>query len=170
MTVTVDQLLADPVKIVLAVVLVDMIALVLARQQLAGKVILEWYQRFTLGAFVSDVASITFGILLSLCLFKYVFPPQSFTLPRFLVTVVLVQLVHDLLFSLVIRAFPPRQNAMMDLFKRYVDENSWKILLVDASMMIGSVLILYALVPASSPLIWMGLAFALYLAQFLIYG
>ena len=170
MTFTVDAILADPVRIILAVILVDLIAIVLARQHLAGKVILEWYQKFTLGAFLSDVGSIVFGVLLSLLLFKYVFPKGWFTLPHFLLTVVSIQLIHDLTFSMVIKYFPRGQNVMMDMFKKYVNENGWKILLVDASMMVGSVLLLWWMMDIPSPIVWTIFAFTVYIAQFLIYG
>ena len=170
MTVTLDQLLADPVKIVLAVVLVELIVLVLVRQRIAGQVILEWYKEFRLGAFLSDVSSALFGVLLALCLFQYVFPREWFSLPHFLLCVVAIQMTHDLAFGALLRHFPNKQNAMMDMFKRYVDENSWKILVVDAMIMIGCVVMLYLVIPMKKEMVWCALAFALYLCQYLIYG
>lgn len=170
MPITVDTVLADPVKIVLAVVLVELITLTLVREHIAGKVVVEWYEKFRLGAFVSDVASMTFGVFLALCLFKYVFPREWFTLPHFLVCVVAIQVTHDALFSVLLRHVPVKKNAMMEMLSRYVGENGWKILLVDAVMMMGCVLMLYLLLPVQSPLIWFGLAFALYLAQYLIFA
>ncbi len=165
-----ELIISKPATIVLAVVLVDLFAMILARNNLAGKVINDWYNKFTLGAYVSDVASICFGIFLSLVLFKYVFPKNSFTLINFILCVVVIQLVHDLLFAGVIRAYPAKSNRMMDMFKSYVDENSWKILLVDASMMIASVLIIVALSKVDSLVIYALLAFFLYFSQFLIYS
>lgn len=53
-----------------------------------------------------------------------------------------VQLVHDYLFYiLVILGVPKGQNSMIDLFKEYAKENSWKILMAD-SIMIGSTVFL----------------------------
>jgi hypothetical protein len=53
-----------------------------------------------------------------------------------------IQLVHDVLFYLlVILPVPLGHNAMIDLFKRYATENSWKILPYD-SLMIGSTVVL----------------------------
>jgi hypothetical protein len=167
-----NAILQRPVNIVLAVILVDIFAMILARNNIAGNVINEWYNKFTFGAFVADIASICFGIFLSLFLFKNVFPKNSFTPVNFIVCVVLIQLLHDLLFSIVIRSYPSRQNKMMDLFKSYVNENSWKILLVDAIMMISSVLLIYLFLRSNLDdiMIYTLLAFALYFAQFLIYS
>ena len=162
----------NPTNIVLAVILVDIIALVLARNNLVGQVIKEWYDKFTFGAFVADVGSISFGIFLSLLLFKYVLPKSiPFNLFTFLVSVVIIQLIHDLTFAVIIKNFPENTNKMMDIFKKYVNENNWKILLVDAGMMILSVLFIYLFYhyEVHSIVIYTLLAFSLYFAMFLIY-
>ena len=55
---------------------------------------------------------------------------------------IVIQLIHDVLFyQLVILGVPSGQNSMIDLFKEYSIENSWKILVAD-SLMIGSTVIL----------------------------
>lgn len=169
---TLDQIINHPLHIILAVVIVDIIAMVFARNQMAGRVINEWYDQFTFGAFVADIASICFGIFLSLFLFKHVFPKNAFTPVNFIVCVVIIQLLHDLLFSLVIRSYPVKRNRMMDLFKSYMNENSWKILLVDSMMMVGSVALIYFLLKSelTNLTIYGLLAFALYFSQFLIYS
>ena len=162
----------NPTNIVLAVILVDIIALVLARNNLVGQVIKEWYDKFTFGAFVADIGSISFGIFLSLLLFKYVLPKSiPFNLFTFLVSVVVIQLIHDLTFAVIIKNFPENTNNMMDMFKKYVNENNWKILLVDAGMMVLSVLFIYLFYhyEVHSIVIYTLLAFSLYFAMFLIY-
>jgi hypothetical protein len=162
--------ISHPANIVLAVVIVDIIALVFARNNMAGNVINEWYDKFTFGAFVGDVGSICFGIFLSLALFKYVFPANSFNLVNFIASVVVIQLIHDVLFSQVIHYYPSKSNRMMDVFKNYVNENSWKILIVDAAMMIVSALLIYLFAKVDDVIIYSLLAFSLYFAQFLVYS
>ena len=167
-----DTIINSPTNIVLAVIIVDIIALVLARNNLVGQVIKEWYNKFTFGAFVADVGSISFGIFLSLLLFKYALPKSiPFNLGTFILSVVIIQLIHDLLFAVVIKNYPENANNMMDLFKSYVNENSWKILIVDASMMILSALLIYLFYyyQVHSVIIYTLLAFSLYFAMFLIY-
>lgn len=169
---TPNEIINHPLHIILAVIIVDIVAMVFARHGMAGRVINEWYDQFTFGAFVADISSICFGIFLALFLFKNVFPKNAFTPVNFIVSVVVIQLLHDLLFSLVIRSYPSKQNRMMDLFKSYLHENSWKILLVDAMMMIGSVVLVYLLLKSelSDISIYILLAFSLYFSQFLIYS
>jgi hypothetical protein len=166
-----DKIINNPVNIVLAVILVDIIALVLAKNNLIGEVVKEWYNKFTFGAFVADVGSISFGIFLSLLLFKYVLPKNSFNLMTFILSVVLIQLIHDLTFAIIIQNYPEKQNNMIDVFKNYIGENGWYILAVDASMMILSVILIYLFnyYQVDNIFIYTLLAFSLYFAMFFIY-
>jgi hypothetical protein len=165
----INTILNNPTNIVLAVILVDIIALVLAKTNLVGKVLQDWYQKFTIGAFVADVSSISFGIFLSLLIFKYALPPTSFNLGTFILSVIIIQLIHDLLFAFLIINYPKNNNNMIDLFKSYINENDWKILLVDASMMTLSVLLIYLFYQVDNVIIYTLLAFSLYFAMFFIY-
>ena len=168
----IDTILNTPLNVVLSVIIVDIIALILARNNLVGQVIREWYDKFTFGAFVADVGSISFGIFLSLLLFKYALPSSiPFNLYTFIFSVVIIQLIHDLIFATIIQNYPDKQNNMIDLFKKYIDENSYKILLVDAVMMISSVLLIYLLYyyQVDSIIIYTLLSFFMYFAMFLIY-
>lgn len=99
-----------------------------------------WYKDFGLVAVGSDILIIVLGIALA----KLVYPDLS-GWPLISVAVA-IQMVHDVLFYLlVIRAVPDGQNTIIDLFKRYASEGSWKILLADAGMVIASVLLMEAM-------------------------
>ena len=165
-----DKIINNPVNVVLAVILVDMIALYSARNNLVGKVINEWYDKFTFGAFVADVGSMLFGIYISLILFKYVLPKSiPFNLITFILSVVIIQLIHDLIFATIVNRYPEKQNNMIDVFKNYIKENSLYILGVDASMMISCVLLISLFYNFDSVIIYMLLSLSLYFAMFLIY-
>jgi hypothetical protein len=99
-----------------------------------------WYKDFGLVAVGSDILIIVLGIALA----QLIYPGLS---GWGLVSVaVVIQLIHDVLFYLlVIRGVPDGQNAIIDLFKRYAAEGSWKILLADAGMVAASVLLMEAL-------------------------
>jgi hypothetical protein len=142
--------------------------LILSRNNLFRKVIIEWYDSFGISAFVADICSIMFGVFLALYLFKYVFPAKWFNLTNLLLTVVLIQMTHDLLFALFISKIRPSSNSMIHIFEKYIDENSWYILLVDAIMMISTVLIAYSLLKTDNVLIYTLIALLLYIAQFFI--
>lgn len=99
-----------------------------------------WYKDFGLVAVGSDILIIVLGIALA----QLIYPGIS---GWGLVSVAVgIQLVHDVLFYLlIIRGIPDGQNAIIDLFKRYAAEGSWKILLADAGMVAASVLLMEAL-------------------------
>ena len=115
-----------------AVACVDFITIVLSKVFHLGKSLDKWYAQFGIVAVLSDCLVIVLGILLVQMLF-----PKIGLFYTILISVA-VQLVHDYLFYIfVIKGLPKGQNAVIDLFKEYANENSWKILVAD-SLMIGS--------------------------------
>lgn len=99
-----------------------------------------WYKDFGLVAIGSDILIIVLGIALAQLLYPGI---SGWSLVGVAVG---IQLVHDILFYLlVIRGVPDGQNAIIDLFKRYAAEGSWKILVADAAMVVVSVLLMEAL-------------------------
>ena len=90
--------------------------------------------------FKSRFSLIAICIVLGILITQFIVPGAS-TLVLALVSIA-VQLVHDYLFYiLVILGVPKGQNSMIDLFKEYSSENSWKILVADSTM-IGSTVVL----------------------------
>lgn len=96
-----------------------------------------WYKEFGMVAVGADTLIIVLGIALA----KLISPLASgWTLIKLSV---LIQFVHDILFYLLmISGIPLGQNKIIDLFKRYATEGSWKILLADAGMVTASVLLM----------------------------
>ena len=95
-----------------------------------------WYDKFGLAAVSADVLSLFLGVLLATFLF-----PGAVGL-QLVMAAVFVQMVHDIFFYLVvIQGLPQGQNSMIDVFKSYASEGSWKILVADA-LMITSVVAL----------------------------
>lgn len=99
-----------------------------------------WYKEFGVVALGSDILIIVLGIALAQLLYPGI---SGWALVGVAVG---IQLVHDILFYLlIIRGVPDGQNAIIDLFKRYAAEGSWKILVADAAMVASSVLLMEAL-------------------------
>lgn len=95
-----------------------------------------WYDKFGVAAVAADVFSLMLGVLIATFLF-----PGAYGFPL-VVAAILVQLVHDVLFYLVvILGLPQGQNSMIDVFKTYANEGGATILLAD-SLMVGSVVLL----------------------------
>jgi hypothetical protein len=95
-----------------------------------------WYDKFGLAAVAADVLSLVLGVLLATFLF-----PGAMGL-QLVMAAVFVQMLHDIFFYLVVsQGLPQGQNDMIDVFKSYASEGSWKILIADA-LMITSVVAL----------------------------
>jgi uncharacterized protein YacL len=119
-----------------AVTWVDFFTIVISKVFHLGNSLDKWYLQFGIVAVLSDCLVIVLGILLA----QFLVPNASVLL--LLVVAVIIQIIHDYLFYIfVIRGVPKGQNSMIDLFKEYAVENSWKILVAD-SIMIGSTVLL----------------------------
>ena len=119
-----------------AVVWVDFITIALHKLFNLGRSLDKWYSQFGIVAVISDCLVIVLGIMIA----QFISPNASTLVLAGLS--IIVQLVHDVAFYLfVILGVPKGQNSMIDLFKEYANENSWKILVADSTM-IGSTVIL----------------------------
>lgn len=147
-----------------AVLVVDAVTLLLHRMFDFGTSLTMWYAKFGFVAVISDCVVILLGILLA----QFIVP-RADVLTLAGVSVV-IQMIHDVLFNVaVVQPIPMGHNAMIDLFKRYVDENSWKILVADG-LMIGSTVLLadyYERIP-NKYVVFIGLL-ALYSLTYSIY-
>lgn len=123
----------DFLSIASAVVWVDFFTILLSKYVDLGTSLNLWYQQFGIVAVISDCLVIVLGIMLAQLFF-----------PRYnlLLTAVVIQIIHDILFYLlVISPLPIGTNKMIDLFKSYSSENSYKIIIADSIMMASTVLI-----------------------------
>lgn len=119
---------------------VDFIVIVLSKFFPLTKALGRWYSDFGVVAVGSDILIIVLGIALAMLLFPGI---SGWAL---VVTSVIIQVVHDVLFYLlIIRGVPEGHNKIIDLFKRYAAEGSWKIIVADSAMVASSVLIMEAL-------------------------
>ena len=123
-------------QITSAVVWVDFFTIALHKAVNLGNSLDAWYTTFGMVGVLSDCLVIVLGILLA----QLLFAPTSVL--GLMLTSVGIQMVHDVLFYLfVILPIPAGHNAMIDLFKRYASENSWKILPYDGFMIASTALL-----------------------------
>ncbi len=119
-----------------AVVWVDFFTMALSKVFNMTKSLDVWYQQFGIVAVISDCLVIVLGILLA----QFIVPnAPALTLAG---VSIIIQVIHDYLFYIgVILPIPKGHNSMIDLFKRYSAEGSYKIILADSAM-IGSTVLL----------------------------
>jgi uncharacterized protein YacL len=118
----------------IAAAVVDFTTIVISKFFNMGRSLDKWYSKFGMTAVLSDVLVIVLGIQLAL------FIEPKIGIPYIAAFAVCIQIVHDILFYfLVIETVPHGQNEMIDLFKEYASENSYKIVLYDSLMIAGTV-------------------------------
>ena len=148
-----------------AVAWVDFAVIVLSKIFPLTKTLNEWYREFGMVAVGQDVLIIVLGISLAQILFPGMYGWNLVW------TSVLIQIAHDILFYVgVIQTLPGGHNKVIDLFKRYAAEGSWKIIVADSAMVISSVLLMEYLdnsIP-DAQIAWIGLL-ALYSLLYIIY-
>lgn len=125
------------VSLLTATAWVDFTVIVLSKIFPLTKTLGDWYRDFGVVAVGSDVLIIVLGIALA----KLLYPAASgLTLVGIAVG---IQVLHDILFYIgIIRGVPDGQNKIIDLFKKYAGEGGYKIILADAAMVAGSVLLM----------------------------
>lgn len=125
------------VSLFTATAVVDFVVIVLSKFVSLTKALNTWYADFGIVAVGSDILIIVLGIALA----KLLFPLATGW--KLVGIAVAIQLIHDVLFYVgIIQGVPAGQNKIIDLFKKYAAEGSWQILLADAAMVTGSVLLM----------------------------
>jgi hypothetical protein len=99
-----------------------------------SRVLREWYNKYNISAILCDILIIFIGIILARYLYYSVF--KTYSLFNFVGLAVAIQITHDILFYLVVRSVPRGSNRMIDTFKDYANEVSYKAILSDSGMMI----------------------------------
>jgi hypothetical protein len=117
-----------------AVIWVDFLVIALSKQVSLGKSLDKWYADFGITAVISDCLIIVLGITIA----KWIVPHADTWM--LILVAVAIQLLHDVLFFyLVIKPLPLGTNRMIDVFKSYSAENSWKVLVADSAMVAGTI-------------------------------
>tara|TARA_B100001093_G_scaffold345637_1_gene330314 strand:+ start:1970 stop:2446 length:477 start_codon:yes stop_codon:yes gene_type:complete len=127
-----------------------------------GKYIKEWYKTFTIGAYAMDILSIIIGTFIAVSLTNNIY--------KQLLLVVIVGLIHDISFGLFLNKFK-KNTPILNIFRNYANELGITILIVDALMLISTILIAYLLKDNLSinTIIFIGILF-LYLGLLMVYS
>ena len=106
--------------------------------------LIKWYKDFGLSAVLADVT-----VMIGFILARYLYPKlfDKFTIVKFLLLILGIQIIHDILFYvLVIKKAPRNWNKMIDLFKDYAAEEKGGAILGDSIMVIIAVILHHCLV------------------------
>ena len=130
------------------ILFIDVFVLFLTRYYgVGGKSLNAWYDNFGLEGIIADVFIILIGFVIAQYIYTtYIAPSYGWMPVAFVALVVAIQVIHDILFYYgVIRPLPTGHNAMIDMYKRYTEENGAAIIGGDAMLMVGSALATFAL-------------------------
>ncbi len=168
--------ISDFLFIFIAVLVVDVVIIVLARYfpDIFGSNLNRWYDLFGLNAVIADVLIIVIGFVIGRYVYtnyvKEKFVDGEWSPVWFTGTLVVVQLVHDLLFYFgVIKQLPPGHNSMIDLMRTYGETGGAKILFGDAAMMTASSFLAMALKASPGHIVSSVGLVALYVLPYILY-
>ena len=152
-----------------AVLITDLfVILLLNTKVIKSHVLKKWYLQYNLSAVIADVLIILIGLIITRAIYYYVF--DSFSILKFIILAVLVQITHDILFYVLFSNIPRGVNKMIDTFKDYATDVSYKAILADSGMMIMSCLIAFYLVNKNTNTNIIVLISFVYLLPYLLYN
>jgi hypothetical protein len=130
----------DYLPILNGVLITDIIIiLLLIFNFIKSKVLVEWYKKYNISAVIADILIIFIGIIIT----RYIYPKifNEFSIVKFTILAVLIQIIHDILFYFLFKNIPRGTNMMLDTFKDYANEVGIYAILSDSAMMIMACLL-----------------------------
>lgn len=132
-----------------------------------SKYLMKWYETYRLSAVIADVFILMIGLILA----RYVFHVYklSWNLWTFLATVLIIQIIHDVLFYVFFSTLPLGTNRMLDLFKDYAKEVSAGAIFGDSFMIAITVLLSSYFAHGSLNTNILIFIFSIYLLPYILY-
>ena len=147
-----------------------LVILLLINGSIKSKVLVDWYKTYNLSAVIADVLIIVIGVLLARVVYPYVYgTTKPFSLLKFTLLAVGIQMLHDILFNSIITAIPRGANRMVDTFKAYAKEVGVKAIVSDSAMMVATCLIANYLATTGPSTNSVTFILAVYCVPYLIY-
>ena len=152
-----------------AVLITDLFGILLSNMGiLKSEVLKNWYSKYNLSAVIADVSIILIVLIITRAIYYKVF--ETFSLVNFIGLAVVLQIAHDLLFAVFFTSVPRGLNKMIDTFKDYAKELSYKAVVADSVMMVMSSLIASYLLNKNNNTNTIVLISSMYLLPYLLYN
>jgi hypothetical protein len=159
----------DYLPLLNAVLITDLFVILLLNiGVISSKVLQKWYSQYNLSAVIADVLIILLVLIITRTIYYKIF--NNFSILNFIILAVILQITHDILFYIFFSNIPRGVNKMLDTFKDYANEMSYKALLADSGMMIMSSLIAYYFVNQNTNTNIIILISSLYVLPYLLYN
>jgi len=126
---------SDYLPLLNGVVFTDLVVIALLNYKVINsRVLRQWYTEYNLSAVIADVLIILIGLIIVRAIYYRVF--TEFSIWKFILLALIVQFTHDMLFYAFFQSVPRGMNRMLDTFKDYAKEVSFKAVLADGGMMV----------------------------------
>jgi hypothetical protein len=159
----------DYLPLLTGVLITDMFVILLLNMKLINSQVLrKWYSEYNLSAVIADVLIILIGLIIARAIYYYIF--DNFSILKFILVAVVVQVIHDILFYILFKNVPRGMNRMLDTFKDYANEVSYKAILSDSGMMVMAAIIASYLAGESLNKNIIVLVVAVYVLPYLLYN
>ena len=158
----------DYLPIITAILIVDIAGIVLLYSNIIESKFLKlWYQQFLLSAVLADVLVIFLVVIIARVIYYYIF--NEFSIVNFIIVMLIIQIIHDIIFYIMITNIPRNTNKIIDVFKDYADEVSYYAIIGDSIMIIATGLIAGYLANFDANTNIIILATSLYLLQYVLH-
>lgn len=130
----------DYLPLLNGVLLTDLFVILLSNARVIdSRVLRKWYEEYNLSAVIADILIILIGLIIVRALYYRIF--TQFSIFKFIALALVVQFTHDMIFYVFFKSVPKGMNRMLDTFKDYAGEVSYKAVLADGGMMIMAALV-----------------------------
>jgi hypothetical protein len=151
-----------------AIIITDMIIIILAKNDIIKSGNLKrWYERYNISAVISDVLIIMIVLIGTGYIYRKIY--KEYRLWRFIILAIIIQMIHDVIFYIIIRETPRGWNRMLDVFKDYAKETSYGAIIGDSMMIISACIIGEGLKKIKNDKNIIILIILIYLLQYIIY-
>ena len=159
----------DYLPLLTGVLITDMFVILLLNMKLINSQVLrKWYSEYNLSAVIADVLIILIGLIIARAIYYYIF--DKFSILKFILVAVVVQVIHDILFYILFKNVPRGMNRMLDSFKDYANEVSYKAIISDSGMMVMAAIIASYLAGESLNKNIIVLVVSVYMLPYLLYN
>lgn len=159
----------DYLPLLNAVLITDLFVISLLNTKvISSEVLQKWYSKYNLSAVIADVLIILIVLIATRSVYYKIF--DNFSLLNFIILAIILQITHDILFYFLFSNVPRGVNQMLDTFKDYANEMSYKAVMADSGMMIMSCLIAFYLVNQTTNANIIVLISSLYVLPYLLYN
>ena len=159
----------DYLPLLNAVLITDLFVILLLNiGVISSKVLQKWYSQYNLSAVIADVLIILIVLIITRTIYYQIF--NNFSILNFIILAVILQIIHDILFYIFFSNIPRGVNKMLDTFKDYANEMSYKAIIADSGMMIMSSLIAFYFVNQNINTNIIVLVSSLYVLPYLLYN